>query len=139
LEPRKINYQVLDPDSLRSVTFPGFDSLSFVVDPLPTVLCDTVGKLYIPRPVDTVNVNNFFPVLNRTLMLKGLHGLYIRKSFPWGKYQPMSCGGKNMKRGREKGGKCKRKRTKRGKRKKGEEKENRGSKRVKKKSKINAK
>jgi hypothetical protein len=27
----------------------------------------------------------------------------------WGKYQPMSFGGKNMKRRREKGGKCKRK------------------------------
>jgi hypothetical protein len=45
LEPRKINYQVLDPDPLRSVTFPGFGSLSFVVDPLPKVLCNTVGKL----------------------------------------------------------------------------------------------
>jgi hypothetical protein len=41
-------------------------------------------------------------------------GLYIGKSSPpgGGKYQPMSFGGKNMKRGREKGGKCKRKRKK---------------------------
>jgi hypothetical protein len=41
-------------------------------------------------------------------------GLYIGKyPFPReGKYQPMSFGGKNMKSGREKGGKCKRKRKK---------------------------
>ncbi len=44
----------------------------------------------------------------------------------------MSVGGKNMKRGREKGGKCKRKRkTGEIKRKKGEENEKKGSKRVK--------
>ncbi len=43
---------------------------------------------------------------------------------PWRgkKYQPMSFGGKNMKRPREKGGKCKRKR------KKGKENEKRGKK-----------
>jgi hypothetical protein len=48
---------------------------------------------------------------------------------PWGggKYQLMSFGGKNMKRGREKGGKCKRKRKKEErKRKKGERDEKRG-------------
>jgi hypothetical protein len=40
-----------------------------------------------------------------------------------GKYQPLSLGGKNMKRGRENGGKCKRERTKgERKRKKGERK-----------------
>jgi hypothetical protein len=41
-------------------------------------------------------------------------GLYIGKSpRPWGKkYQPMSFGGKNMKRRKEKGVKCKRKRKK---------------------------
>jgi hypothetical protein len=40
-----------------------------------------------------------------------------------GKYQPLSLGGKNMKRGREKGGKCKRNWTKgERKRKKGERK-----------------
>jgi hypothetical protein len=42
---------------------------------------------------------------------------------PWGEYQPMSFGGKNMKRRREKGRKCKRKRkTGKRKRKKGERK-----------------
>jgi hypothetical protein len=56
-------------------------------------------------------------------------GLYIGK-YP--QYQPMSFGGKNMKRRREKEGKCKRKR-KKGKRKKEErgKNEKRGSKRVK--------
>ncbi len=55
-----------------------------------------------------------------------------------GKYQPMSFGGKDMKRRSEKGGKCKRKRKKekrkrkKGKRKrKGKENEKRGSKRIK--------
>jgi hypothetical protein len=48
------------------------------------------------------------------------------------KYQPMSFGGKNMKRRKEKMGKSKRKRKKVGrKRKKGKENEKRGSKRVK--------
>jgi hypothetical protein len=59
------------------------------------------------------------------------------------KYQPMSFGGVNIKREREKGGKCKRKRKKgerkrkkgEGKRKKGEENEKKG----KKQGKINAK
>jgi hypothetical protein len=50
--------------------------------------------------------------------------MHIGKYPPlWGgaKYQPMSFGGKNMKRRREKGGKCKRKRKKgERKRKKGE-------------------
>jgi hypothetical protein len=52
-------------------------------------------------------------------------GLYIGKYPPLGgkKYQPMSFGGKNMKRREEKGGKNKRKRKKVGrKRKKGERK-----------------
>jgi hypothetical protein len=46
--------------------------------------------------------------------LDGSRGLYIGKSPPlWGnKYQPMSFGGKNMKRRREKEGKSKRKRKK---------------------------
>jgi hypothetical protein len=41
-------------------------------------------------------------------------GVYILENTPpqGGEYQPMSFGGKNMKRGREKGGKCKRKRQK---------------------------
>jgi hypothetical protein len=39
----------------------------------------------------------------------GTRGLYFRKYPPPGRYQPMSSGGKNMKRRREKGGKCKRK------------------------------
>jgi hypothetical protein len=43
-------------------------------------------------------------------------GFYILENTPslggGKKYQPMSFGGKNMKRGREKGGKCKRKRKK---------------------------
>jgi hypothetical protein len=43
-------------------------------------------------------------------------GAYILENTPpplgGGKYQPMSFGGKNMKRQREKGGKCKRKRKK---------------------------
>jgi hypothetical protein len=43
-------------------------------------------------------------------------GLYIGKYSPppggVGEYQPMSFGGKNMKRAREKSGKCKRKRKK---------------------------
>jgi hypothetical protein len=39
-------------------------------------------------------------------------GLYIGKYPPREKYQPMSFGGKNMKRVREKWGKCKRKRKK---------------------------
>jgi hypothetical protein len=58
-------------------------------------------------------------------------GVYILENTPprGEKYQPMSFGGKNMKRGREKGGKCKRKR------KKGERKLEKG----KKKGKINAK
>jgi hypothetical protein len=53
-------------------------------------------------------------------------GVYIlENSLPplGGEYQPMSFGEKNMKRGREKGGKCKRKRKKwERKRKKGERK-----------------
>jgi hypothetical protein len=66
-----------------------------------------------------------------------LSGVYILENtpYPWGggvKYQPMSFGGKYMKRVREKGGKCKRKRKKEErKRKKGEENEKRGRKRVK--------
>jgi hypothetical protein len=37
----------------------------------------------------------------------------LENTSPWGgKYQPMSFRGKNMKRGREKGGKCKTKRKK---------------------------
>jgi hypothetical protein len=62
------------------------------------------------------------------------HGSIFRKIPPWwgGKYQPMSFGGKNMKRQREKRGKCKRKRkNEERKRKKGKETEKRGSKRVK--------
>jgi hypothetical protein len=54
-----------------------------------------------------------------------VRGLYIGKYPPLerGKYQPMSFGGKNLKRVREKGGKCKRKRKKEErKRKKGERK-----------------
>jgi hypothetical protein len=43
-------------------------------------------------------------------------GVYILENTPppggGNKYQPMSFGGKNMKRGREKGEKCKRKRKK---------------------------
>jgi hypothetical protein len=41
-------------------------------------------------------------------------GVYILENTPppRGKYQPMSFGGKNMKRPREKGGKCRRKRKK---------------------------
>jgi hypothetical protein len=62
-------------------------------------------------------------------------GAYIYKYPPpgGGEYKPMSFGGKNMKRRREKGGKYKRKRKKRGKKKgrKGKENEKRGSKRVK--------
>jgi hypothetical protein len=63
-------------------------------------------------------------------------GVYILENTlpPWGgrKYQPMSFGGKNMKRQREKGGKYERKR-KQGerKRRKGGKNEKRGSKRVK--------
>jgi hypothetical protein len=50
-------------------------------------------------------------------------GLYIGKYHPGGEYQPMSFGGKNMKRQREKGRKCKRQRkTGKRKRKKGERK-----------------
>jgi hypothetical protein len=47
-------------------------------------------------------------------------GVYILENTtppPWGKYQPMSFGGKNVKRGREKGRKCKRKKEERGKKK----------------------
>jgi hypothetical protein len=50
----------------------------------------------------------------------------------WGKYQPMSFGGNNVKRGRENRGKCNRKRKKGERiRKKGEEDEKRGIKREK--------
>jgi hypothetical protein len=60
--------------------------------------------------------------------------LYIGKYPPspgW-KYQPMSFGGKNMKRRREKGGKCERKKEERERKgRKGKENEKRGSKRVK--------
>ncbi len=49
-------------------------------------------------------------------------GVYILENIS-SSYQPMSFGGKNMKRGREKGGKCNRKRKKvERKRKKGERK-----------------
>jgi hypothetical protein len=44
-----------------------------------------------------------------------MSGVYILENTPHpggGKCQPMSFGGKNMKRQREKGGKCKRKRRK---------------------------
>jgi hypothetical protein len=57
--------------------------------------------------------------------MKWQGSIYWKIPPPWGKekYQPMSFGGKNMKRGREKGGKCKRKRKKEErKRKKGERK-----------------
>ncbi len=58
-------------------------------------------------------------------------GLYIgrKKTRGRGKYQLMSFGGKNMKRGKEKGGKCKRKRGM--KKEEGGKDEKRGSKRVK--------
>ncbi len=64
-------------------------------------------------------------------------GVYILENTPpppggGGKYQPMSFGGENMKRRREKRVKCKRKmKIEERKRKKGEENEKRGSKRVK--------
>jgi hypothetical protein len=60
----------------------------------------------------------------RILPIYITRGLYIgNTSPPGGKYQPMSFGGKNMKRRREKGGKCKRERKKgESKRKKGERK-----------------
>jgi hypothetical protein len=69
-----------------------------------------------------------------------LTGVYILENTlpPWGggKYQPMSFGGRNMKRPREKGGKCRRKRKKgERKRKKRESKCEKG----KEKGKINAK
>ncbi len=59
--------------------------------------------------------------------IKSVTGAYILENTPpppgGGKYQPMSFGGKNMKRERQKGGKCKRKRKKKErKRKKGERK-----------------
>ncbi len=58
-------------------------------------------------------------------------GVYILENTPLGggEYQPMSFGGKNMKRGREKGGKCKikgRKRKEEGR--KGERKRKKGEK-----------
>jgi hypothetical protein len=60
-----------------------------------------------------------------SIISRGLyHGKYPRGR-EGGEYQPMSFGRKNMKRGREKGGKCKRKGRK------GKENEKRGSKRVK--------
>jgi hypothetical protein len=65
-------------------------------------------------------------------------GVYIMENTPspGGKYQPMSFGGKNMKRPREKGGKCGRKG------KKGERKRKKGERKLEKrkqKGKINAK
>jgi hypothetical protein len=62
-------------------------------------------------------------VLNLTFHITGAYMLEI--PLPGGEYQPMSFGGKNMKRWREKGGKYKRKR------KKGKENDKRESKRVK--------
>jgi hypothetical protein len=52
--------------------------------------------------------------LDGSLFSLGCRGLYIGKYPPplGGEYQLMSFGGKNMKMGREKGGKCKRKRKK---------------------------
>jgi hypothetical protein len=53
----------------------------------------------------------------------GTGSIYWKIPPPRGEYQPMSFGGKNMKREREKGGKCRRKRKKEErKRKKGERK-----------------
>ncbi len=75
-------------------------------------------------------------VMKKTNPLKSNPGVYIMENTPpprgGGKYQPMSFGGKNMKRRREKGGKCKEKGRK-GKEKgrKRKENEKRGSKRVK--------
>jgi hypothetical protein len=51
------------------------------------------------------------------MLLGVIQGLYIGNSPsppppPGGEYQPMSFGGKNMERKREKGGKCQRKRRK---------------------------
>ncbi len=69
-----------------------------------------------------------------TLFFNFISGVYILENPPLGgkKYQPMSFGGKNMKRGTGKGGKCQRKRKKgERKRKKGEENEKKGRKRVK--------
>jgi hypothetical protein len=74
----------------------------------------------------------------QTTKNRDLQYLYIVK-YPWRKYQPISFGGKNIKRGREKGGKCKRKRKKGGR--KGKERGRKGKKNRKRKAKgkINAK
>jgi hypothetical protein len=83
----------------------------------------------------TVKVSPQRLLLSLWLLINEQAGVYIlENTLPpgGGKYQPMSFGGKNMKRRREKGGKCKRKRNKgKRKRKKGKENEKRGSKRVK--------
>ncbi len=81
-----------------------------------------------------VDVLEYCPAIYDICDLRFFAGAYILENTPpgGGKYQPMSFGGKNIKRQREKGGKCKRKRQRekggnyKRKRQKGEENEERG-------------
>jgi hypothetical protein len=100
------------------------------------IICSYLGQVFslsiqISIPGIYILVRNRTSLTNKHIFLSPVMW-FIFNLPPGGEYWPMSFGGKNMKRVREKGGKCKRKRKKEErKRKKGEENEKRGRKEVK--------